>query len=102
MISICSLVASKNVYLEALARQFCKDPKNTPTARGVAPIQVATLPKLVSLNKIKEKNPIPVVIIMIGDIRALAFQLNFLITVPKINILTIVAIIPPAVRTCPI
>ena len=32
-----SLVASKNVYLDTLAKQFCMEPKKTPKARGVVP-----------------------------------------------------------------
>ena len=46
-----SFVASKRVYLEALARQFCSDPKKTQRASGVVPKRVAKEAKLESLKK---------------------------------------------------
>ena len=96
-----SFVASKRVYLEARARQFCSDPKKTQRARGVMPNQLANEAKLESLKKKKKKKATPVVKRISGEIRALKVQLNLRIMVPEIKTLVMVATIPIHVNTCP-
>ena len=93
-----SFVASKNVYFDTRAKQFCIEPKKTPKAKGVVPKRAVKFASPVSLNSRKEKNAIPVVIKITGEMSALLVQLSFRITVPT-NMLTTVATTPIIVRT---
>src|SRR5579862_2889683 len=97
-----SLVASNSVYLEARARQFCKEPKKTHNINGDVPRKAETPAKLESLKKKKKKNAMPVTRSMQGEIKALAVQLKRRITVPDTKMLVTVATMPIHMRTCPI
>ena len=95
-----SFVASKNVYLEALAKQFCIDPKKTPNASGVVLNKAVKAASPVSLKRRKEKKAIPVVRSIRGQIIALLVQLSFLSNV-EIKTLTTAATMPTHVTTFP-
>lgn len=97
-----SFVASKRVYFEALARQFCREPKKTHRASGVEPIAIAKEAKLESLKKKKKKNAIPVTSRITGEIMALFVQENLRMIVLEKKTLVTVAMIPIQVNTCPI
>src|SRR3990167_6921490 len=66
-----SFVASNKVYLEALTKQFCKEPKKTQRARGEKLSHVPINPKFKSLKKKKKKKATPVIERITGEIMAL-------------------------------
>src|SRR5271170_2369129 len=64
-----SFVASNRIYLEALAKQFCIDPKKTQRASDDVPSKVAMEAKLESLKKKKKKKAAPVTRTISGEMR---------------------------------
>ena len=80
-INVISLVLSKTVYLAERTKIFCKEPKNTDKIKGETPKTVMTNEEF--FKKIKEKNPTPVTVTIMGVRRAVAFQPNFLMNDPE-------------------